>query len=365
MYVHPIRPEREVRLVPVAPTAPEPRVAVLLNSGARKFSDQVLRILSHVVQEGDLYVSHSFEEARAIAEAVVAARYTTVFTGGGDGTFVGFFNEIQNAMERKAAASPFAAVRAPRFGILKLGTGNALANLVGASPLRGEGIVDDVLRARANEVPGVLKLSLMIAEGKRAPFAGLGLDAGILNHYVETRRAFAKGPLERLMSGEVGYFAAITGKSVPSYFMRRRPEIEVRTRGFAYRLDATGSPIGAPIEPGALLYHGPAVMAAAATVPCLGYHFRLFPFAQKRRGFMHLRIANVSVPSILANLPLLWKGQWFDPGLHDFLVEDVDVKMDQKVPFEIGGDAEGYRDRVRFHMWGGATELLDFRSTRS
>ena len=69
---------------------------------------------------------------------------------------------------------------APRFGVLKLGTGNSVATLMKSSSARNGGILDDVLRARASEVPGVIKLELLHCEGKRAPFVGVGLDAGVL-----------------------------------------------------------------------------------------------------------------------------------------------------------------------------------------
>ena len=360
MYVRPIRPDRDVRLVPVELREAEPKVAVLLNANARRVSDRVLRTLAHVVPDGDLFISRSFEEARAIAETVVERRYSTVFTGGGDGTFVGFFNEIHNILERRQHGTPFAN-RGPRFGVLKLGTGNALANLVGASSLSGDGIVDDVLRARANEVPGVMKLDLLLADGKRAPFAGVGLDAGVLNHYVETKHTLGKGPFKKLITGELGYIAAIGGKSVPHFLMQRKaPQLEVRARGAAYRIGPDGR-LGEPYKAGELLYAGPALMASVGTIPCYGFNFKLFPPAQARRGFMQLRVANVSVPKILANLyPGIWNGTWSDPGMHDFLVEDVEISIDQKVPFQIGGDAEGYRDNVRFSMWKHGVEVLDF-----
>lgn len=364
MYVQPIRPEQNVKFVPVELREVEPHVAVLLNANAKRVDPKVERALSHVVPDGDLYVSRTFEDARAIAQQVVDKRYRVVFTGGGDGTFVGFANEILNLLERRQPSSPFG-LRAPRFGVLKLGTGNSLANLVNASSQRGDGILDDVLRARANEVPGVRKLELINAEGKRAPMVGLGIDAGILNHYVENKRAAGTGTFGKLYAGGAGYFLTISGTSAPYYAInRKRPEMEIRTRGVAYRMGPDGKPVGNPIEPGQLLYRGEAVIAAAGTVPCYGFNFRILPFAGTRRGFMHLRIANVPLPSVVMNLPRLWKGKWFPEGIHDFLVEDVDVKLDRKAPYQIGGDAEGYRDSVRWQVWDKSVELLDFSTSQ-
>jgi Diacylglycerol kinase catalytic domain len=124
------------------------RVAVLLNAHARKVTPGVLRALSHVVSRGDLYVSRSPLDARRIAHAVVDGGYHTVFFGGGDGTFMGFADEVLNLAARRRVS------HLPHFGVLKLGTGNGLANWVNASGVRSGGIVEDVLRARSGEVPG-------------------------------------------------------------------------------------------------------------------------------------------------------------------------------------------------------------------
>lgn len=360
MYVHPIRSD-DVKLAPVAVSPVESKVAVLLNANAKRVSEKVRRSLSHVVPESDLFLTHTFEEARRVAETVVDRRYQTVFTGGGDGTFCGFLNEIHNVIERRRAANPFAIVRQPRFGVLKLGTGNALASLCGASSASGDGILDDVLRARANEVPGVVKLELVSTEGKRAPFAGVGVDAGILNHYVELKHAASKGPFGKLVVGGAGYALAIAARSLPTYLFSARPNVEIKSRALAYRVGPDGKPIGPAYGPGAVLYHGPALFAAAGTVPCYGFNFRVFPFAGLRRGMMHLRIVDVPIPSILPNIyPSAWEGRWFPEGMHDFLAEDVEIRVDRKVPFQVGGDAEGYRDSVRLSIWKNTVELLDF-----
>ncbi len=362
MYVQPIRPQVDSRFSPVNLPEPEPRVAVLLNANAKRVDEKIHRALSHVVPEGDSFLTRTFEQARDVARTVVDRRYPTVFTGGGDGTFVGFLNEIHSVLERRRGAHG-PAQRAPRFGLLKLGTGNALAGLCGASPASGEGLVDDILRARAGEVPGILKLEMLQTEGKRSPFAGVGIDAGILNHFMELRRATGKGPLGKLLSGGAGYAVAIASRSIPTFIANPSPRIEVRSRGYAQRVGPDGRPVGCAMGPGALIYEGPALIAAASTVPYYGYNLKIFPFAGSRRGMFHLRIANLPIAKIVPNIyPSLWNGTWFPEGIHDFLAEDVEIKLDRKAPFQIGGDAEGYRDYVRFTIWKNTVELLDFNS---
>lgn len=152
------------------------RVAVLLNANARRVTPKVVRSLSHVVPEGDLFLSRSELDARRIAQTVVDRGYHTVFLGGGDGTVMCFVNEIVSEVNRRRE---YLSTPMPRFGVLKLGTGNSVAALVKASSTRGDGILDDVLRARSGEVPGTRAIDLLLIDGKRAPFAGLGIDGQI------------------------------------------------------------------------------------------------------------------------------------------------------------------------------------------
>src|SRR5690606_7213748 len=114
----------------------------------------------------------------------------------------------------------------PRFGVLKLGTGNALAGMVGAAP--GVGIVDDVLRARAGQVPSVRRIDLLLSKGRATPFAGVGLDAALLNDYVAVKRRMGEGFLKRWATGAPGYALAVASRTLPTYLRRRNnPEIEV------------------------------------------------------------------------------------------------------------------------------------------
>jgi diacylglycerol kinase family enzyme len=97
-------------------------------------------------------------------------------------------------------------------------------------------------------------------------------------------------------------------------------------------------------------------------VPFYGYELKMFPFAGHRRGMMNLRLGMLPTTSILANLPRLWKGTWFPEGLRDFLTSDVTVRYSESMPFQVAGDAEGYRDEVRFQMASEPLELVDFNA---
>lgn len=354
---------------PARPQVPaDSRVAVLLNANAQRVTARVERALRHVVPAADLYTSHSFEEGRSIARWVVDQRYRTVFSGGGDGTFVGWLNLILETVDDKAKSQrpawpgtvAMAPSRCPRFGLLRLGTGNALADLVGASPLRGDGILDDVLRARAGEIPSLRTLDLIACEGRSAPFAGVGIDGAVLNDYVWVKENFAQGRLRSVVSGGLGYFLAIAGRSVPTQLLKKPAEVTLVANGSAQRLGPDGRPVGDPVGPGAVLYRGPARIVAAGTIPYYGFRFKLFPFAGRRRSTMHVRVADLGVPTILANLGRLWEGRFHHPGLHDFYAEDVTATFDRDMPLQIGGDAAGYHKTVRLAVARRSVELIDF-----
>lgn len=358
MWVQPLK-TAELEVVPPRRGA-EQKVAVLLNANARKVTKEVTRQLSHVVPESDLYVSRSELDARRIAHQVLDRRYETLFFGGGDGTFVGFLNEILNQHAVRARVHP---TPVPRFGVLKLGTGNSLASLVNASPVRGGGILDDVLRARAGEVPGYRQLELLEVDGRRTPFAGLGMDGRLLNDYIWVKQNLGQGALRPLFTGAGGYFASVAFKTVPHYLTNPSAvHCEITNRGDvpAYRLDASGRPQGEPVAPGGTIFRGTLMMAAAATIPYYGFKLKMFPFAGRRRGMMHLRVGSLPALQILANLKGLWDGTWFPEGIQDWHVADALVRFERPMPFQMGGDAEGYHQELRLRVGREPVELVDF-----
>ena len=175
-----------------------------------------------------------------------------MFCGGGDGTFIGFADEILSEAERAHAV-------APRFGVLKLGTGNGLAALVQASPVKDGGVCEDVRRAREGAVPGYRPLELLKVEGRRAQFAGLGLDARLLNDYLGLKARVHGTWGHWALTGARGYALTMGLRTLPHALVRRlTEEVEVRNASEvpAYRLDAdrrtpSRSSVRAPSSTGA------------------------------------------------------------------------------------------------------------------
>lgn len=348
------------------------RVAILLNANAAAVSERLRRELENFVPPEDIFYSRTLDDARGIARTVLERGYDTVLTGGGDGTFVAYvnclFDEAAGAqvVVRGGSAVQLARhqFRMPRIGVLKLGTGNAVAEFCGSSPRR-LGVVEDILRTRSGEVSQARAVHLLSCEGKLSPFAGMGIDAAVLNDYMRVKQGLAGGKLQFAGLGGLGYFWAIVGRTIPAYlFQRGVPKVEVvNLGGPARQLGPDGKPIGKEIQRGEVMYRGPCRIAAAGTVPCYGFGFQMFPFARKTPGQFQLRLSAMSLPKILTQFPRIWRGYTPRSGLLDFHSEKVQITFDREMPLQMGGDGEGYRKRIVIEMAAEPLELLDFART--
>jgi len=101
-------------------------------------------------------------------------------------------------------------------------------------------------------------------------------------------------------------------------------------------------------------------MVAASTIPFYGYALRMFPFAGRRKGHLHLRLGTVNPLSAMANLRAIWRGEWFPKTIHDFHAVAVSVTAARPMPLQIGGDAAGERTSVEFRMSSKRVELVDW-----
>lgn len=351
-------------------------VAVLLNANAKSVSDKLRKEIGRYVPSEDVFFSRNLDDARHITREVLDRGYSTVLTGGGDGTFVGYMNEMRALANNESAGSVPAwmhggaaaqlapePARHPTYGVLKLGTGNALAHLLGSSGST-IGVVEDILRARSGDANKTRTLYMVDAERKLAPFAGLGLDAQVLNDYVAVKKRLSSTPFAALGSGELGYFLAVTCLSAPAVLLKREvPQVRIINEGApAFQLGPDGRPIGRAIETGEVIYEGACRLAAVGTVPTYGYGFTIFPHAMKVAGRMQLRLTAMSVPEIFRNLPAIWKGQTPSSSLLDFHVEKVRMTFDRPMPYQVGGDAEGYREEVVLGVDPVPVEMLDFKA---
>jgi diacylglycerol kinase family enzyme len=340
---------------PGAGTVPPPsqRVAVVVNGNAKNVTDEVISTLDQILMGGDLFVSHRLRDCREIARTLVDRGYGTVLTGGGDGTFMVMVTEVVHEARRENKPLP-------RMGLLRLGTGNALAWVAGASSAKGRGLAADIQRLHKDA--GSRPLRLIEVEGVIAPFCGLGADAVILADYQALKRAAQGTPFRWALSGRLGYVTAAAVKSVPNYMLHPFVHCRVVNDGAeAYRLGRKGSILGSPIPRGEVIYEGPARLAAMSTIPYYGFGFRLFPYAEERLDRMHLRISNIGVMPFVKNARAIWKGEFDDPSvMFDYLVEAVSIDVDPPTAFQIGGDEHGQRDRIQASLSRETIRLVDF-----
>ncbi|MFO0552381.1 MAG: diacylglycerol kinase family protein [Polyangiaceae bacterium] len=324
------------------------RIAVVVNGNAKSVSDEVIETLDQLLDGGDLFVSRRIEDSEAIARTLLDRGYSTILTGGGDGTFTVVVTAVVREARRRG-------LPLPRFGLLRLGTGNSLAWVLGASRTGGgargaRALSADIARLRADA--GSRPLPLVEVEGMISPFCGFGIDANVLHDYTVTRRALSVGPFRRGAPGLFSYTVAATTRTIPGYLLKPTPHCRVVNRGgLAYRIARNGGAAGPPFEAGMVLYEGPATIASLSTIPYYGFGFRMFPFAEDRPGKMQLRVSTISSVSFVKHLGEIWKGTHYDPSeLFDFHVDDVEIAFDPPTNFQIGGDIMGERTTVRAHI---------------
>ncbi|MFT3768835.1 MAG: diacylglycerol kinase family protein [Minicystis sp.] len=331
---------------PVSEATRVGRIAVVVNGNAKSVTAEVIETLDQILDSGDLFVSRHVEESEAIARTLVDRGYGTILTGGGDGTFTVVVSAVVNEARRRNAPLP-------RFGLLRLGTGNSLAWVLGASKSGGSGsrgLEADLAKLRADA--GSRDLRLVEAEGMLSPFCGFGIDAVMLRDYNKVKSVLARGPLKRLAPGPVAYAVAATTRTIPSYVFRATPHCRVINEGGdAFRIGEHGQLLGSPIAKGSILYEGPAKVASVGTIPYYGFGFRFFPYAEDRGDRMQLRLSNISPFAFVANFGSIWRGEYESlTTVFDYFVDDVTIEMDPPTSFQIGGDVVGERSRVRVRL---------------
>lgn len=331
-------------------SAPPP--AVLLNAHAKRVTPRVREAIAAMVGPDNVFLSQDVDDADRIAARVVAAGYTTVFTAGGDGTFVGWVNRLTREAARHG-------LPVPRFGILALGTGNAVAGLVGTT---SSSYLEDLRRFLRGGAPHSVRVDLVDCEGRHTPFAGIGADAALIHDYDWLKTRLRGTRLRALGHGPAGFGIAAALRTAPRHLLSRAPRCRiVNAGGAAWRLGPDGQPDGEPIPEGGLLFDGPCMMAACSTVPYYGLGLRLFPYAAQVPGTMHLRVAGrIPVPTVLLSLPRIWTGAFNHPGLHDFQVDRVTLRFDRPTPLQVGGDAEGSREVVTMGVVSEPIDVVDF-----
>ncbi|HEY6878173.1 MAG TPA: diacylglycerol kinase family protein [Polyangiales bacterium] len=329
------------------------RVAVVVNGRARQVTAEIVEVLDQIVQTGDLFVSRDLAEAERIAHTIAERRYPTVLTGGGDGTFVQMVTRVVRACEKRGQPPP-------RFGLLKLGTGNALSWVLGNDQTASnKAVVADLARLRSEG--GSRSLKLLEVEGMLTPFAGLGVDAICLEHYGATKDWLSQSKLTRpLATGPSAYALSVVTRSLPEFLLRSHPHVKVVNEGAAcMRMGADDKP-SLEIPQGAVLYEGPSRLVAMSTIPYWGFGARIFPFADERDDRFSLRICDIGSIEVAAHIRSIWRGGYRNERtVHDFLCERIAIHYQMPMSLQIGGDVVGRRTLVRAAL-AAPIEVVDY-----
>jgi len=331
---------------------PSSRIAVVVNGNAKSVTEDVISTLHQILKGSDLFVSRHIDEAPEIARTLVERGYGTVLTGGGDGTFTVMVTEVVRAAKEFGK-------KTPRFGLLKLGTGNALAWVVGATAVGSDGLSADI--ERLHREAGSREIRLVEVEGTLSPFAGLGADARVLADYNATKDWLQKTPFKPVAAGLLSYGISAVTRTLPAYLLGDMPHVRVvNTGGEAYRVGPGGRVLGT-YATGALLHDGKARICALGTIPFYGFGLRMFPFAEQRPDRMHLRLATITSLQFVTQLKSIWEGTFENPSaLDDFLVEAVSIECEPSTDFQVGGDPRGKRTRVEARISAEPIQLVDF-----
>lgn len=310
------------------------RAAIILNKNAKRVTERVRRRIIEGARDADVFFTESLEQAQFVTRRVVGAGYGTVVTGGGDGTVANAIQSVLDEVDRVGAPRP-------RFGVLRLGTGNAVADFLGAG-----GYADDLKRIHDAETR---PMDLLRIDGEtRTTFAGFGWDALILNNYERMKGAAERFMLTRaLFKSAAGYVISGIGHSVPELLLRQpRWNVKVRnTGGMAFRLDAAGNVVER-FAPGALVYDGPVRMACFGTTPYYGFKFNIMPFADRTAGMFHLRLVDMHPVAAVRQLRKAWTGRLSHPAVCDLQLSACSLEFDGDAPFQVAGDAAGTRHKV-------------------
>ena len=335
--------------------------AVVINSNAGRVTKRLTNQLMSTVPSDKLFLTTSILHARDVVEHCIEQGVETIFAGGGDGTIVDTVNNVHEFATRQSLTRQEEQCFLPKVGALRLGTGNALAHWLGSgSP------VADLQRFTSGQNFGLTQATMIESEDNLLPFASLGIDAAVLNDYNKLKRRGKNRWWSGLSSGMSGYVMAGYSRTLPQLINQERqgrPIVKVINIGRpAFRIDSNGEEIGEPIPTGAVLYEGTSSVVAYGSTPFYGYQMKMFPFALKRNGRFQMRIFDMSPWQVALNIWNNWSGNFFHPDIHNFYVDRVRVVFDRSMPYQLGGEAAGYRKDLTFGLSRTPTTLLTQRN---
>lgn len=314
------------------------RAVAIVNGTARRVRGGIRAKLERALPGGVRFTT-SLDHAREVIRRDVARGLDLIVLGGGDGTVVMGLTLLAEAC--RGAGKP-----EPAIGILRLGSGNAIADTVGA----GDDAAGDLARLVRGD--GVWRtVPLLDVLGVRAPFVGLGVDALLLEDHHAVGRVLDRVPgAKRFVGGAARYALSVALRSVPRFARGTRPNAVVTNLGApAIEMARTG-PTGRTLPVGDVLWRGACTLIAGATIPFFGFGLKMFAFTGARRDRFHLRCGDAGLFEIMRSTPAAFRGEYFSDHVRDFLCDRVAIELDIESPIEAGGELLGRRRRVELGL---------------
>jgi diacylglycerol kinase family enzyme len=314
-----------------------------VNGNARRVGSRLRAKLDRALP-GGVRLTSSLAHAREVIRAEIARGLDLIVLGGGDGTVVMGLTLIGEACRGTGRPEP-------AIGILRLGSGNAIADTVGAT--------DDPAGDLAQLVRGGgawRTVPLIEVLGLRAPFVGMGVDAQLLEDHEAVGRIVDRVPgARRLVGGATRYALSVALRSMPRFATETRPNAIVTNLGSpAIEMSRHGS-TGREIPPNTVMWTGACTLVAGATIPYFGFGLKMFAFAGTHAGRFHVRCGDAGLIEILRNTPAAFRGEYFSEHVRDFLCDRVAIELETDVAIEAGGELLGRRRHVELTLGRPAT----------
>lgn len=309
-----------------------------MNGNARRVRGGLRAQLERVLPGGVRFTT-SLDHARVVIRDDVQRGLDLLVLAGGDGTVVMGLTLLAEAC--RAAGRP-----EPAIGILRLGSGNAIADTVGA----GDDAAGDLARLVRGD--GTWRtVPLVDVLGVRAPFVGLGVDAQLLEDHHAVGRVIDRVPgARRFVGGAARYALSVALRSVPRFARGARPNAVVTNLGApAIEMARTG-PTGRELVAGEVLWRGACTLIAGATIPFFGFGLKMFAFTDRRRDRFHLRCGDAGLLEIMRSTPAAFRGEYFSDHVRDFLCDRVAIELDVEAPIEAGGELLGRRRQLELGL---------------
>jgi len=314
------------------------RAVAIVNGNARRVQAGVRAGLERALP-GRVRFTSSLDHARAVIHDEIRRGLDLVVLGGGDGTVVMGLALVAEAC--RGAGRP-----EPAIGVLRLGSGNAVADAIGAS---GDAAGD---LARLVRGDGAWRRTPLIdALGVRAPFVGLGVDAQLIEDHRAVGQIIDRVPgARRLVGGGARYALSVALRSLPRFARATRAQAVVVNLGAPAIEMARAGPTGRQVAAGEVLWRGACTLIAGATIPFFGFGLKMFAFAGARSDRFQLRCGDAGLLEMVRRTPAAFRGEYFSAHVHDFLCERVAIELDTESPVEAGGELLARRRRVELGL---------------